>query len=113
MSVTLGNILNSTSSGIDTVAGTQGPQKAARTSNAQAPDGDGDHGVEPVGQTDSANVSALGSAITRSAGGAKSASSFRSQLVGQLQTQVSSGNYHPNPMRTAYAVRHALNGMGA
>jgi hypothetical protein len=112
MSISISNIVGSSASATGTVGATQSAQALTQAGGSKAPDGDGDLGVEPAGQGVSTSVSALASAVSRHAGGAKSLSSFRPGVVSQLQNQISAGSYQPNMVQTAAAVSRALKGMG-
>lgn len=111
MSNSISNVPGLAASGIGTVSGTQGALAPGKATGSQARDGDGDYGIEPSTQSVSTSVSALASAVSRSAGGAKGASSFRPELVSQLSSQIASGTYSPDMQRTAAVVLRALNGM--
>lgn len=113
MSISISNISGLSGSGIETVSATQGTQAAPNAAGAQVGDGDGDHGIEASTQSVSTSVSALASVVSRWAGGASAASSFRPQLVAQLGSQVASGTYRPNMQQTAATVLRALRGMTA
>jgi|GEM_PF-6798779 anti-sigma28 factor (negative regulator of flagellin synthesis) len=108
MSNSISNVPGLAASGIGTVSGTQGALAPARAAGAQVRDGDGDHGIEPSTQPVSTSVSALASAVSRSAGGVKGASSFRPELVSQLRAQIASGTYRPDMQQTAAVVSRAL-----